>query len=79
MPMTRQSPAQDVLDKIAALLDERITFAEGQPDSSVYERVLDVVMAYEFWSELARRRLHQIHRLSDQECTFCPKWPDGEV
>ena len=44
---------------------------------TVYERVLDVMLAYELWSDLAIRRLHEIHRLKGQECEFCGKWLDG--
>jgi hypothetical protein len=50
---------------------------EGSEDMTVYERVLDVMLAYELWSDLAIRRLHEIHRLKGQECEFCGKWLDG--
>jgi hypothetical protein len=36
---------------------------EGSEDMTVYERVLDVMLAYELWSDLAIRRLHEIHSL----------------
>lgn len=44
---------------------------------TLYDRVLDVVVGFEAWSDLAIKRLHEIHRLTDQECDFCPKWLDG--
>ncbi len=68
--------AEDALAEIRALLDDRVE-VEGSEDMTVYERVLDVVKAYEFWSDLAIRRLHEIHRLKGQGCDFCAKWLDG--
>jgi hypothetical protein len=68
--------AEDALAQIRALLDDRVE-VEGSEDMTVYERVLDVVQAYELWSDLAIRRLHEIHRLKGQECEFCGKWLDG--
>jgi hypothetical protein len=72
--MAEQS-AEEALAEIRALLDDRVE-VEGSDDLTLYERVLDVVASYEAWSELAIRRLHEIHRLKDQECLFCPKWLD---
>jgi hypothetical protein len=69
--------SEDVLAEIKALLDDRVE-VEGSEDMTLYERVLDVVKAYEWWSELAIRRLHEIHRLKGQECGFCGKWLDQE-
>ena len=71
------SSAEAALAEIKALLDDRVE-VEGSEDMTLYERVLDVVKAYECWSELAIRRLHEIHRLTDQECDFCGKWLDQE-
>jgi hypothetical protein len=68
--------AEDALAQIRALLDDRVE-VEGSEDMTVYERVLDVMLAYELWSDLAIRRLHEIHSLKGQECEFCGKWLDG--
>jgi hypothetical protein len=65
----------EVVQRITELLEERVD-VNGSEQMSLYDRVRDVVEAYEFWSNLAIRRLHEIHRLSDQECQFCSKWLD---
>ena len=44
---------------------------------SVLERVRDVVFSYEAWSDLAIRRLHEIHRLTNSECVYCSQYLDG--
>ena len=63
-------PADETLRRIADLLDERVP-VEGSEEMSLDERVRDVVLGLETWSDLAIRRLHEIHRLSNQECEFC--------
>ena len=68
-------PADETLRRIADLLDERVP-VEGSEEMSLDERVRDVVLGLEMWSDLAIRRLHEIHRLSNQECEFCAKWLD---
>ncbi len=56
------SSAEDAFAEIRALLDERVE-VKGAEDMTVYERVLDLVKSHEAWSDLAIRRLHEIHRL----------------
>jgi hypothetical protein len=46
--------AEDALAEIRALLDDRVE-VEGSQDMTLYERVFDVVKAYELWSDLAIR------------------------
>lgn len=70
-----ESSAEETLAKITALLDERVQGQEDD-DRSVYERVFDVVIAFESWADLAIRRLHEIHRLTGEECDFCSKYLD---
>jgi hypothetical protein len=69
--------AGDELQRIERLLDERVGRDEGVEDLSVFERVRDVVAAFEAWSDLAIRRLHELHRVQGAECDFCGKWLDG--
>ena len=76
-PVSEPSEAEETLGRIAELLEERVTLADDVEEMSVYDRVLDVVEGFEFWSDLAIRRLHEIHRLSAEECEFCAKWLDG--
>lgn len=71
------SAAEETLGRIAELLEERVHLADDVDEMPVYDRVLDVVQAYEFWSDLAIKRLHEIHRLMAEECDLCAKWLDG--
>ena len=64
------------LAAIRGLLDERVE-VEGSAELTTYQRVSDLVQAFELWSNLAIRRLHEIHRLTDQECPSCSKYLDG--
>jgi hypothetical protein len=61
----------DELDRIKTLLDARVQ-VEGSEHMTLYERVLDLIEASEIWSDLAIRRLHEIHRLTGHECESCP-------
>jgi hypothetical protein len=69
--------ADDELAEIRALLDDRVE-VEGAQDMTLYQRVLDVVKSYEIWSDLALRRLHEIHRLKNEEWAFCGTWLDED-
>jgi hypothetical protein len=71
-----ESSSDRVLTDIKKLLDERIE-VEGSEEMSMLERVRDVVVSYEAWSDLAFRRLHEIHRLTDSECVYCSQYLDG--
>jgi hypothetical protein len=73
--MTERDP-QAILTEIERLLDERIGRPEGD-DLTLVQRVADVILSFETWSDLAIRRLHEIHRLSGAECQFCSEWLDG--
>lgn len=68
--------AADELARIERLLDERVG-KQGVEDLSVFERVQDVVKAFESLSDLAVRRLHELHRANGKACDFCAKWLDG--
>ncbi|GEM_PF-7051270 len=70
--------AEAVIAEIGALLDDRVE-VDGSEDLTLYQRVLDLVEAYELWSDLAIRRLHEIHRLTNQECDLCKEWLDGDA
>ena len=72
--MTEPS-AEETLAKITALLDERVQPQEDE-HLSVYERVFDVIVGFESWADLAIKRLHEIHRLTGEECDFCSKYLD---
>jgi len=70
--------AEDALAAIGALLDDRVE-VESSEGMTLYERVLDLVKSYELWSDLAIRRLHEIHRLKGEECDFCSEWVDDDT
>lgn len=53
-----QESAEETLRRIEQLLDERVGRVNLE-DLSLYERVLDVVMGFESWSDLAIRRVHE--------------------
>ena len=65
----------DQLRAIEQLLDERVG-RQGLEDLTLFQRVVDVVAAFDFWSELAIRRLHEIHRLTGDDCESCSKHLD---
>ena len=67
--------AGDQLAQIERLLDQRVG-TDGVEDLTIAERVADVIEAFETWSDLAIKRLHEIHRLIDSECQFCGKYLD---
>ncbi len=64
------------LAAIERLLDEG-DGREGVEDLSLVQRVQDVTVTSNSWSDLAIKRLHQIHQLSSDECEFCSRWLDG--
>jgi hypothetical protein len=66
------------LAAIERLLDEGVG-REGVEDLSLVQRVQVVTVASNSWSDLAIKRLHQIHQLSGDECEFCSKWLDGSA
>jgi hypothetical protein len=72
-----QDSAEATLRRIQQLLDERIG-RENTEGMTLYERVVDVVAGFESWSDLAIRRVHEIHRLKAEDCDFCPKWLDED-
>lgn len=73
--MPKQDPTIQIRE-IERLLDERVG-RDGVEDLTVVERVADVIAGFDFWSELAIRRLHEIHRLTADECEACAKYLDG--
>ena len=48
-------------------------------DLTLVQRVEDVIAGFNSWSDLAIKRLHEIHRLQGEECEFCSKWIDGRA
>lgn len=70
--------AEQQLAAIERLLDEGVG-REGLEDLSLVQRVQAVINAFNVWSDLAIKRLHEIHRLSGEECGFCTKWLDGSA
>ena len=56
------------------MLDEFDSTGSSDP---LTERVADVIAGFNQWCDLAVRRLHEIHRLTDAECEFCAKYLDG--
>lgn len=62
--------ATETVARITQLLDERVQTQDAD-DRPLYDRVLDVVVGMESWADLAIKRLHEIHRLSNAECDFC--------
>jgi len=70
--------AEDQLAAIERLLDEGVG-REGLEDLSLVQRVQDVFEAFNVWSDLAIKRLHEIHRLNGEECGSCAKWLDGSA
>jgi hypothetical protein len=73
-----QESAEETLRRIEQLLDERIGRVNLE-DLTLYQRVLDVVMGFESWSDLAIRRVHEIHRLKAEECDSCARWLEGDT
>ncbi len=68
--------AEAQLAEIERLLDEGVG-RENVEDLTIAQRVQDVIMGFNGWTDLAIKRLHEIHRLQGQECEFCSKWIDG--
>jgi len=69
--------AEDALAQIRRLLDDRVGF-EGAQDLSTAQRVEDVIRGFEMWCDLAISRLHEIHRLTNNECEACARYLDQE-
>jgi hypothetical protein len=67
--------AEEQLAEIERLLDEEVG-RQGVEDLSLVQRVRDVIAGFNSWSDLAIKRLHEIHRLQNEECDFCAKWLD---
>jgi len=68
--------ATETVARITRLLDERVQTQDGD-SRPLYDRVLDVVVGMEGWADLAIKRLHEIHRLSNEECDLCARWLDA--
>lgn len=68
--------AEEQLAEIERLLDEEVG-RQNLEDLTPVERVQDVITGFNSWSDLAIKRLHEIHRLNGEECEFCSKWIDG--
>ena len=62
-----------MLAEIERLLDDKVG-RQGVEDLTIVQRVADVVAGFESWSDLAIRRLHEIHRLTGEGCEFCEKY-----
>jgi hypothetical protein len=70
--------AEDQLAAIERLLDEGVG-REGLEDLSLVQRVQGVIKSFNVWSDLAIKRLHEIHCLNGEECGSCAKWLDGSA
>jgi hypothetical protein len=73
--VTYQS-AEEQLAEIERLLDEGVG-RENLEDLTLVQRVQDVIAGFNSWSNLAIKRVHEIHRLQDEECEFCATYLDG--
>jgi hypothetical protein len=67
--------AEEQLRQVEGLLDEGVG-REGVEDLTLVERVADVIEGFKAWTDLAIRRLHELHRSSYKECPLCSKWLD---
>ncbi len=72
--VTKQS-AEEQLAEIQRLLDEGVG-RQNLEDLTLVQRVQDVIASFNSWSDLAIKRLHEIHRLQGEECEFCANWLD---
>jgi len=63
-----EPPPEGVLAEIEALLDERLGTPDADDDLTLVQRVADAINSFEMWMDLAIRRLHEIHRLTANEC-----------
>jgi len=52
---------------------------QGSEDLTLVQRVQDVIEGCNSWCDLAINRLHQIHRLNNEECEFCANYLDGDA
>jgi hypothetical protein len=68
----------ETLAEIDRLLSARVDGDGEVSDMTLVQRVQDLINSYEGWSELAIRRLHEIHRLTGHECQFCSQYLDGQ-
>ena len=71
-----EQTAEEQLAEIERLLDDEVG-RQNLEDLALVQRVQDVIAGFNSWSDLAIKRLHEIHRLTGEECEFCPKWLDG--
>ena len=62
------------LAEISRRLDEGV--GEDDAGHSVVDRVQDVIDGFNQWTNLAIKRLHQIHRLQGEECGSCAVYLD---
>ncbi|MGN6605442.1 MAG: hypothetical protein ACTHMS_00330 [Jatrophihabitans sp.] len=70
--MVIDSP-DETLRQIKQLLDDQVPFP-GADEMTLLEHVQDLIDGLESWSDLAVKRLHQIHHLSGTQCAACPKY-----
>ncbi len=75
-PVVTEPTAEAQLAEIERLLDEGVG-PQNIEDLTIAQRVQDVIEGFNIWTDLAIKRLHEIHRLQGQECEFCSKWIDG--
>ena len=61
---------------IEQLLDEGVGPDE---EMSTVERVQDVIDGFNSWTDLAIKRLHEIHRLTGAECPSCAEYLDAST
>ena len=73
-----EANAVEQLAMIERLLDEGVG-RQGSEDLTLVQRVEDVIEGFNSWCDLAIKRLHQIHRLNNEECEFCAKYLDGDA
>ena len=63
------------LAEIERLLDEGVG-RQNLGDLTLVQRVQDVIKGFNLGNDLAMKRLHEIHRLTGEECEFCVEWLD---
>jgi hypothetical protein len=69
-----EQDAEALVRDIRLMLDEFDSTGSSEP---LTDRVSDLIVGFNRWCDLAVRRLHDIHRLTDAECESCPKYVDG--
>jgi len=74
MPMDEATvDPQQTLSEIRRLLDD---FDSTNADEPLASRISDLIAGFDSWTDLAIRRLHEIHRLQGNECESCGKHLD---